>query len=606
MPKELKNPRHSANLSKFGHDMSKIIKFSSNVGQLIPVYYDHLLPGDKVKFNTEMFTQMTDVVSPAMLHLEEQIDWFFVPYKLLYQFANDNMFSIDDSATAYRPTLGDPSVFPMIKGLRLFRLDDLGGDLTIGEVFDSEQSNTLLDAFGDPSLSQYSENYDMFGVPKLYNAVRLLQHLGFGEEFMVKPDDVVQGEEFYYNIYHLLAYQKIFYDHYRNTDRTRNNVLAYNVDDLSGQVVEIAQGSRIDDILALHYVQWKKDFFTSTHVAPLIDVGSVGMASTDGERLTKVENWLSLGTPQNTNGNGEPNLSIGSSSAGTSPTSTALLRSMFAVEKLMEITRQAAKHYDAQVLAHLGFKVPEGIANEVYRLGSDRSIINFKEVVALADGTAGDSTTVLGQKGGKGQGYNANNDKSFVAPCHGIIMAVYHAEPDADYDCRMLDNFNTLDSRAKFFHPEFDRMGQEPLFRYQAVGTLQNYEYANSRLGWNWRYLYYKLKFNQAFGNFVYNVPYTNWTVFRDMQPFFDALDTFSGDGLPESFFYVSPFSIDNIMLLHARPNYTSDVVTYQKTENGKTRFNLSCVYARDNMEHWFRFNVFKSSIISNYSLPSL
>lgn len=603
MPKELKNPRHSAHLSKFGHDMSKIIKFSSCVGQLIPVFYDHLLPGDKVKFNTDMFTQMTDVVSPAMLHLEEQVDWFFVPYKLLYQFANDNMFSIDDSATAYRPTLGDPSVFPMIKGLSLFTPDELGGDRTIGEVLEYFTGQNLVQAFGIPE-GPTAHNYDMFGVPKLFNQIRLFQHLGFGEEFMLRKEDVVEGEDFYYNIFHLLAYQKIFYDHYRNTDRTRNNVLAYNVDDLSGEVDVLPQGNRIDDITELHYVQWKKDFFTSTHVAPLIDVGSVGMASTDGERLTKVENWLSLGVPQNTNGASLENLSIGSSSAGTSPTSTALLRSMFAVEKLMEITRQAAKHYDAQVLAHLGFKVPEGIANEVYRLGSDRSVINFKEVVAMADGTAGDSTSVLGQKGGKGQGFNSNNDKSFVAPCHGILMAVYHAKPDADYDCRMLDNFNTFDSRAKFFHPEFDRMGQEPLFRYQAVGTLHNYELANSRLGWNWRYLCYKLKFNQAFGNFVYNIPYTNWTVFRDMKPFFDALDIFEGDGLPESFFYVSPFSIDNIMLLHSRPNYTSDVLTFKDMNND--RFDLSCVYARDNMEHWFRFNVFKSSIISNYSLPSL
>ena len=449
MPKELKNPSHAAQLSKFGHDMSKIVKFSSTVGQLLPIYYDHLLPGDKVKFNVDMFTQMTDVVSPAMLQLEEQIDWFFVPYKQLYQFANDNMFSIDDSASAYRPQLGEPSVFPMILDEQIFHLEsyatvDPEENGLIGDLINYGDGITLSDAFGVPATvpgGTTNPMYDMFGIPKVWNAIRLLQHLGFGEAFDISS--TVPGHMGrYFNPALLLAYHKIFFDHYRITDRTSNNVKSYNVDDLLGNVVDV-DSDRVEDWLSIHYVPWKRDFFTSVHVAPLIDTGSIGMQSQDGERLTKVYNWLSLGTPNNNNGNGVANLSVGGSSAGTNPTSTALLRSMFAVEKLMEITRRAAKHYDAQVLAHLGFRVPDGIANEVYRLGSDHNDIVFKEVIATANGTAGESTSVLGQKGGRGAGFKANKDKSFVAPCHGVLMAVYSARPNADYDCRMLDKFNT-------------------------------------------------------------------------------------------------------------------------------------------------------------------
>lgn len=600
MSKELKNPSHSANLSKFGHDMSKIIKFSSTPGQLLPVYYDHLLPGDKVKFNVDMFTQMADVVSPAMLNLTEQVDWFFVPYSQLYQFANDNMFSIDDSASAYRPHLGEPSVFPMIQDLSLFKLpsivDQQLDSPVLGDILGFADGNTLANSFGMPAYSPggvTNPAYDMFGIPKLYNAIRLLQHLGFGECWDIQSGDMDVYVGRYYNPSLLLAYHKIFYDHYRITDRTPNDVKAYNVDDLSGNVI-LENDDRVEKWLSIHYVPWKRDFFTSTHVAPLIDVGSIGMQSQDGERLTKVVNWLSLGTAVNNNGNGVANLSVGGSSAGTNATSTALLRSMFAVEKLMEITRRAAKHYDAQVLAHLGFKVPDGVASEVYRLGSDTNQIVFKEIVALANGTAGDSTSTLGQKGGKGQGFHSNNDKSFVAPCHGILMAVYHARPDADYDCKMLDKFNTFGSRADYFHPEFDRMGQEPIFRYQAVGTQGlTKEVSNELCGWNWRYMPYKLKFNQCYGAFVYSTPYCNWTVYRDMSPFFDRVED---SEFNEGFFYVSPFSIDSVMLVNAKPNYRSDVVLA----------DLSTVYARDNMLHWFRFNVFKSSIISNYSLPSL
>lgn len=578
MPKELRNPRHVAKLPKYGHDLSKILKFSSNVGQLLPVWYDLAQAGDKYKYNTEMFTQVTDIVSPAMIHLEEHVEWFFVPLRQLYQFADDNLYSLDNSRTSYRENISDKSVLPLLQEEALFF------------------HVTLVDAIlGNLDVSDLEDDVDDYGFPNRFNRIRLLQHLGYGRSFNVEtPDLSTRG----YNIMFLLAYQKIFYDKYRITDRTPNNVKAYNVDDLSG--LANMPDQRVKDILQLHYRPWRKDFFTNVFVSPLIDVDAVGMQQATRDRensLEKFNNWLinssaALANNEGGENTGNPTTVQQLNTEQTiTPFSLALLRGMFAVEKLSEITRRAAKRYDAQVLAHFGFKVPEGIGTEVISCGSDKSIMRVNEIVAQSSGSAtaqgSDVNTTFGERGGTASGYNQNKNKEFTAPCDGILMAIYSAEPLADYDDRPFDRFNTFSTRADYFKPEYDRLGMAPLFWYQLYGTYyDDTDVERNILGWQYRFMEYKMKFNQCLGAFVHT-EWKNWTIFRD---------TYSGDilSLPNKFFYINPSIMDNILLVHT---------SYTGTEVIK---GLETVYERDCLLHWFKFNVFKSSVISNYSLPSL
>ena len=581
MPKELRNPRHVAKLPKYGHDLSKILKFSSNVGHLIPVFYDLAQAGDKYRFNTEMFTQITDIVSPAMIHLEEHVEWFFVPLRQLYQFADDNLYSLDNSRTSYRQNISDQSVLPLIEESDVLAV--------AGSIIDF-----VNDGFAVQDLDQ---NVDMFGVPNAFNATRLLQHLGFGTFTMTSTDESTRRG---LNITLLLAYQKIFYDCYRLTDRVPNNVQAYNVDDLSG-LSQISR-SRMASILELHYRPWRKDFFTSTFVSPLIDVDAVGMqqrSQGSENSLAKFNNWLIDSSAALANEVGGENVAypttVQQKNTDNTPFSLALLRGMFAVEKLSEITRRAAKRYDAQVLAHFGFKVPEGIGTEVIRCGSDKAVMRVNEIVATSSGSApagppdgGTVSTTFGERGGRGNAYNENKNKSFVAPCDGVLMAIYSAEPLADYDDAPFDRFNTFATRPDYFKPEYDRLGMAPLFWYQLFGLDKNdSDMTNEILGWQYRFMEYKMKFNQCLGAFVHT-EYRNWTVFRD------STDFSTNRALQNRFFYINPNIMDNILLVHTQ---------YPANQN---ILGLNTVYSRDCLLHWFKFNVFKSSVISNYSLPSL
>ena len=58
------NPNHVAKIGYNGFDMGHSLKFSSTVGELLPVYYDILQPGDKVSLKSTIKTRTMPLESP--------------------------------------------------------------------------------------------------------------------------------------------------------------------------------------------------------------------------------------------------------------------------------------------------------------------------------------------------------------------------------------------------------------------------------------------------------------------------------------------------------------------------------------------------------------
>lgn len=143
------------------------------------------------------------------------------------------------------------------------------------------------------NISDLTSNFDPsyvdgFGIPNYYNYCRMLELLGMSY-------DASQNYKEYTNINHMTncilaaAYQKIYYDHFRISDREANLPYAYNFDSAINSGV--INDSYMPNIWRLHYVPWKRDYFTNTMVAPLISGQDIGMIDTAD--LAKVNQWLS-------------------------------------------------------------------------------------------------------------------------------------------------------------------------------------------------------------------------------------------------------------------------------------------------------------------------
>ena len=64
----------------FGHD----VKLSLEMGKLVPILLDEVLPGDRWKNNSEIFLRMAPMIAPIMHRVDVYTHFFFVPNRIIW------------------------------------------------------------------------------------------------------------------------------------------------------------------------------------------------------------------------------------------------------------------------------------------------------------------------------------------------------------------------------------------------------------------------------------------------------------------------------------------------------------------------------------------
>lgn len=578
-----KNPSHKAQLGYNGFDMSHLLQFSSSTGHLLPVYYDLLNPGDKVTCQTILKTRTLELASAAMAKVTEHIEWFFVPMTQIYSIFGDWFNGIQDVKSS---------------------LFSINGDGKFNDTDDMDAQLPYITPNDFASVIGISLQEDMFN--DVGGNLRLMEHLGIPAAVGINEGD--WSEPFWNAAVCPIfgaAYQKIWFDFYRDADRSANDPNYYSLDQFYNRPQQI--GDTGTNFFILRYRKARKDFFTNVFVSPVFGIAGTNSFSDVDSNLTNpiglaFESYL-LGSHSNFDGaspaSGNTTLKVdetnpttvmpsllntvyGSGNVGNYFSPTAI-RSGFAIQKLLEVTRRAGKHYDAQTLAHFGVSVPKGISGEVMFLGGSDSQLNIGDVIATATGSAGDSTSVLGQVGGKGYGYGDSDKIKFEAPCHGVLMAIYSSEVDRQYDWMGLDKLNTYFNRSSWFTPELDNLGPQPLFRYQSFFSPDDSAANALVLGWQYRWSELKCKFNKAITGLGIGRTLDYWTTHKE------ALNSITN-------FYVSPRDLDSIMLVPYD-------VSFKDVRNSDNQY---ICYDTDPLIHELYFDVKKASKMSVYSLENL
>lgn len=294
------------------------------------------------------------------------------------------------------------------------------------------------------------------------------------------------------NPFRLLAYQKIYSDFYKRDDYEATNPLHWNIDDFKrgSAVMDFDDNSRLLNMLRLRYRWHNKDYFTGVVPSELLgglqgfNANSLGMFG-DNMEIASDDNKVSV-------------------SSGN--VSTKGIRAMFALEKLMRLTRRAGGFdYISQTLAHYGFEPPRGRGDKVEFVGGTASNINISEVLSTADTSKG----FTGQIYGRGIGStDEHGDTEFTAKEHGILMCISSIVPDSDYSAEGLNSFNSKLQRGDYFQPEFQDLGLQPVFNYELYNRIysdnmpENLRINKGVLGFSPRYAEYKSAFDKLHGEF--------------------------------------------------------------------------------------------------------
>ncbi len=641
-------PTYQAHLSKTGFDVSQTFNFSSSCGHILPVWYDIANPGEHYSLSTNLFTRTQPLASAPMVDIDEYIDWFFVPFSLLYGNFDSWIYGINDQHSSLM-------VDQLQNGgsISLPCIDATGGDYS-GSPSGLDINNRFPSSTGEPKFEDWNRM-----------AARLCDHLE-----QVPYEVLHKGSQFSFPFYNFAAYQCICDRYYRNTQYVNSNVKAYNFDDLLGvpksylgwsnvapgnpQVSTEVDIKRVLDLFRLHYRPYSLDYFTNVQPSPLqnavnmlttasVQKGSVSVPDSAIDMLLKVNNWLDPENGSNkivnfnsdNKGNGTWTTSnnlygVLSPGATTNVTNTsttfsanlANLRSSFAIEKLLSITQRAGKHYDDQTLAHFGIKTDKDKYHDVLCIGQHKQQIHIGEVIATAT-TAGDESSTLGEIAGKGYGSGDSKKISFDVPCHGIIMACYSCVPRLKRQIEV-NKLNLRVHREDFYQPELDNLGMQPLFAYELngqpfhtqsdneMGDSAPYAQPGSKVcAWQYRYMESKVKYDRTSKAFLPDYPFQSWTITTHfINPISVPGVVSTGKMFTDyvSSLFCSPNALDQIMLV----GYDSSFIRAEGdsqhpiSESDSTAYIYKQVYARDPLFHNLRINAYKTSSMSAYGLPRL
>lgn len=487
--------RRKAHLQRNAFDLSHSDIFSMAPGMLLPCHVSEVNPGEYFEFNPSVYTRTMPLNSAAFVRLKQHVEFFFVPMRTLCR--QWNQFIV-----------GTKYPISSISSLNDIGVSGIGYSLNASSVFISVSGN-----IGSPDTTVKN----IFGFNLGSDSLRLLDLLGYG----VNVSNIKTVSSFFsgssaslsLNLFRLLAYQKIYYDHYRNPLYESNDPLAYNIDDKFGTGTSDGWNNRGIKFLTLRYRNWSKDYFTA--VSPSWQ-GADYVFNGSNIDMTKV---LNLGSNQpNVNGNLAPTVldprgsnasalkgsSVGGVESGPLGSSqhailsVANLRAAYALDKLYRLSIAAGDgDYGSQIRAHYGFDAVHDDWKSSF-IGGTSAPVSISEVVT----TATTEQAPTGDIYGKGASFNSGKF-SFTAKEHGIIMGIISIVPEADYMSNQIDRFNTKFYREEYFQPEFADLGKQPLYSNEVNFAPEGSVLTNDVIGFTNRYMEYKTAVDRVHGNFA-------------------------------------------------------------------------------------------------------
>lgn len=513
-----------------GFDIGRKNAFTAKVGELLPVYWDISMPGDKYKFNVEYFTRTQPVETSAYTRLREYFDFYAVPLRLLWKSATSALTQMQD--------------INQIQALSLTQNLSLG---TYLPSFSLSVLNTAIASLngGSPSPDDKSSLKNMFGFSRADLSFKLLNYLGYGNIIQTLPTsnnrwwstslkNSTENKSYtqayvqntVVNCFPLLAYQKIYQDFFRWSQWEKANPSSYNVDYFTGVqpslVSSLPSSSsdywKSDTMFDLKYCNWNKDMLMG--VLPNSQFGDVAVLDIFNSGSSDVvlgsdskKSPIGVATPVTSSSAPISFFAIKASTTNTVPFGSTLhvdlsslqsqftvlaLRQAEALQRWKEISQSGDSDYREQIRKHFGVNLPQALSNMCTYIGGISRNLDISEVVNNNLAAEGDTAVIAGKGVGAGDGsftYTTNE--------HCVVMCIYHAVPLLDYTITGQDGQLLVTDTESLPMPEFDNIGMEVLPMIQIFNSPKASIVNLFNAGYNPRYFNWKTKLDVINGAFT-------------------------------------------------------------------------------------------------------
>lgn len=506
------NPLDRAKISthRSSFDLSSKKLFTAKIGEILPVYWQIAIPGNKYRISSDWFTRTVPVDSAAYTRIKEYYDFYSVPLRLL----NRDL----------------PTAFTQMAGYNTSASNSNTNSPTLDKV--PYTTNSMIDT-ALLNLSK-ADTFDDVGLPSTYGALKLFDLLRFGSVISSTNTNKAALTQAYLgrsslddsrnplifsvsqniNLLPLLAYQKIYFDFFSDSQWEKHLAYAYNTDYWSG----IGSLSPTSEMMKLRYSNYPKDYFmgmlpnsqygsvavlpSATNIDPSnVIVLSRSSSGTAGGSIGRVSNAASDTSIKSTNTDSSNRFAYVNSDL-----SALSIRATEYLQRWKEVVQFSSKDYSDQMAAQFGIKAPEYMGNHAHFIGGWSNVININEVLNTNLAENPSYATVAG----KGVGSNSGHTLTFDCGAeHCVIMCVYHAVPLLDWALSGQAPQLTITSISDFPQPAFDQLGMQPV----PALNLQNGpdRSVSGALGYNLRYWQWKSDIDTVHCAFRPGMAYQVW-----------------------------------------------------------------------------------------------
>lgn len=493
-------------------DLSSKKLFTAKVGEILPVYWQIAIPGTKYRISSDWFTRTVPVNTAAYTRIKEYYDFYAVPLRLISRALPQAFTQMSDYMTS---AVSNSENTPQLAQVPYVTQALLSAYLQTANA--NDQTNTRDDA----------------GLPLVYGSCKLLDMLGYGSMIATSNTGKAAITKDYLGLDNLsdgvnplvyetsqtvnalpfLAYQKVYFDFYSNSQWEKHLAYAYNVDYWTGgSSIAIAA-----DMLKLRYANYPKDYFMG--ILPNSQYGSVASLSpvysiADSRSIVDDNLKSAQGALRSQSGSATPVLSASSTVSTNlrlnSDLSALSIRATEYLQRWKEVAQFSSKDYSDQMAARFGVKALEYMGNHAHFIGGWSSVININEVVNTNLDTDESQASIAGK------GVSSNSGHTLTYDCgaeHQVIICVYHAVPLLDWDLTGQAPQLTVTSISDFPEPAFDQLGMQvvPSLNLQNNPGLSVTKSGSNALGYNLRYWQWKSNIDTVHAGFRKGAAYQSW-----------------------------------------------------------------------------------------------
>ena len=480
------------------HKLDYSKTFTCDMGKLIPIMCDEVVPGDVFDIGNEAVIRFQPMVAPMLHEVNAYVHYFFVPYRLLWSDwekfitgGEDGQFTASipswtsSSDDVSSDSLWDYLGLPLVEGLKINAFPKRAYKFIWNEYYRDENLQNEIDITADSDNTQilnrnWAKDYFTSSLPWQQRGIApSLPIVGtapvIGDIYTLKDaPDFVSGN----------VSTNYYYGFGNNFPLSQSNVLIQSQFNKSLKQINSSMSNE------------QKNVSNLTSVGDYKDSAQVMFGKVDGSNFSSV------------------NISD--------------LRLAFQIQKWLERNARGGARYTEELRSHFGVAPRDERLQRPEYIGGSKSSIIVSEVLQTS---ATDNVSPQGNLAGHGLAADFSHVGRYRATEYGLIMGLLSVMPKLSYNSQGINRQWLRQTKYDYYWPEFANLSEQAIYESEIYATVDNNSHifsgelvSSDFFGYQGRYDEMRIKHDMVCGEMRNTFSY--WTMARN----FDSAPALNSD----------------------------------------------------------------------------